>query len=207
MTHLGDALSALVDGELIGAELDRANAHLAACADCRGEAAALRLLKTDLRMLGAAASGCPPVDELTSRLLALAGSSAPVPARYLRREPAARPRRTREHALGTRRTPASAPPGRTTARRRGRYAVWGALSLVVVGIGTAAFGMGGSGAAGSQVPKVTPQQLVEFDQQHAINAGDVPFAEPAGTAGAPAASPAEMPGKSRTKVAVEATTP
>ena len=28
MSHLGDRLSALVDGELDGAELDRAHAHL-----------------------------------------------------------------------------------------------------------------------------------------------------------------------------------
>ena len=32
MSHLGDLLSALIDGELSGAELDRANAHLARAA-------------------------------------------------------------------------------------------------------------------------------------------------------------------------------
>ena len=42
MSHLQEQLSALVDGELSGAELDRANAHLAACDQCREEAAALR---------------------------------------------------------------------------------------------------------------------------------------------------------------------
>ncbi len=39
MSHLGDRLSALVDGELDGAELDRAYAHLAGCTRCRSEAA------------------------------------------------------------------------------------------------------------------------------------------------------------------------
>lgn len=54
--------------------------------------------------------------------------------------------------------------------------LWSALSLVVVGIGTAAFGMGGSpGPAG---PQITPQ-LEVYDLQHAINSGDVPFVDPA----------------------------
>ena len=51
MSHLGDELSALVDGELGGAELDRANAHLAACGACRVEANALRRLKHELHAL------------------------------------------------------------------------------------------------------------------------------------------------------------
>jgi anti-sigma factor RsiW len=178
MTHLGDALSALVDGELDGTELDRANAHLAACAQCRGEATALRLLKTGLRALGAAGEcqpftqspGVVPVDALTARLL----------------------------ALGPQRCAAAGPRAVVRVRRRARYVVWGALSLVVVGIGSAAFGMGGSGAAGGQMPKVTPQ-LVEFDLQHAINAGDVPDAV--------IPTPAELPGKAWSQVSVEATTP
>jgi len=45
MTHLGDRLSALIDGELDGAERDRAHAHLAGCQQCRTEAAELRALK------------------------------------------------------------------------------------------------------------------------------------------------------------------
>ena len=43
---------ALVDGELSGTELDRANAHVAACGACRVEANALRRLKHELRALG-----------------------------------------------------------------------------------------------------------------------------------------------------------
>ena len=41
MSHLGDQLSALVDGELDGAERDRAHAHLASCEQCRAEAATI----------------------------------------------------------------------------------------------------------------------------------------------------------------------
>ncbi len=60
--HLGDLLSALVDGELSGAELDRANAHVAACGACRVEAHALRRLKHELRALAEVADS----DDITS---------------------------------------------------------------------------------------------------------------------------------------------
>lgn len=45
MSHLGERLTALVDGELGHDERDRALAHLAACDLCRAEADALRALK------------------------------------------------------------------------------------------------------------------------------------------------------------------
>jgi hypothetical protein len=57
--------------------------------------------------------------------------------------------------------------------------LWSTVSLVVVGIGSAAFGMGGS--PGSPGPQITPQ-LEVFDIQHAITSGDVPFAGPADVA-------------------------
>jgi hypothetical protein len=50
------------------------------------------------------------------------------------------------------------------------------MSLVVVGVGAAAFGMGG--APSGNEPQITPQQLEVFDLQHAITSGDVPFADP-----------------------------
>jgi hypothetical protein len=49
------------------------------------------------------------------------------------------------------------------------------LSLVVVGIGTAAFGMGGGSA--SQGPQITPQ-LEVYDLQHAVTSGDVLYDDP-----------------------------
>jgi anti-sigma factor RsiW len=185
MSHLGDLLSALVDGELSGAELDRANAHLAACGACRVEAHALRRLKHDLRSL-AEPAGVTDADQITGRLLAMtakAGADAQVPRQRKGGDPGIpgdlggrRPRRLR----ATGRRPGTGPytvTGRVrrTAlrRRRGRYVLWTTLSLIVVGIGTA-FGMGG----GSPGPKVTPQ-LEVFDAQHAVTSGDVPFADPA----------------------------
>ena len=185
MSHLEEQISALVDGELTGAESDRANAHLAACARCREEAAELRQLKRQLRAL--ASPWDPPADAafrapaapdgsvgqrpisadeaLTRRLLAMAGPGGPVPSRGFRREQFRRGRRT---ARGGR--PPRAP------RLRGRYVVWGAVSLVVVGIGTAAFSMGGGGSA-EPGPKITPQ-LEMFSLEHAMQSGDIPFPEP-----------------------------
>ena len=53
------------------------------------------------------------------------------------------------------------------------------MSIVVVGVGAAAFGMGGT-SSGSNEPQITPQ-LEVFDLQHAITSGDVPFADPSST--------------------------
>jgi anti-sigma factor RsiW len=171
----------LVDGELSGAELDRANAHVAACGACRVEANALRRLKHELRAL-ADVNGS---GDITRRLLALsgldgqpapAGQGAPVQARQLGRDSGQR-RRVRAAGGPLMADPYSAPPsGRRGGRRRGRYVLWSTLSLVVVGIGTAAFGMGGGAA--STGPQITPQ-LEVYDIQHAITSGDVPFDDPA----------------------------
>jgi anti-sigma factor RsiW len=179
MSHLGDLVSALVDGELSGAELDRANAHLAACDICQAEANSLRRLKRELRAL---AESCA-ADGITGRLLAITGEdglAAPLPARPLERgHRGHRPRGQGRPAGG--RGPAYGPVGgrprsRAPGRRRGRYMLWGTVSLVVVGIGTAAFGMGGS--SGTPGPRITPQVEV-FDVEHAMTSGDVPFADPA----------------------------
>jgi hypothetical protein len=183
--HLGDLLSALVDGELSGTELDRANAHVAACGACRVEAHALRRLKHQLRALAEVSDS----DDFTRRLLAMSDADgqpgqevpgqevtdATVPVRQLGR---ARARRRRV-AAGRRAMadPYSAQPSRRMVRRRrGRYMLWSTVSVVVVGLGTAAFGMGGN--SGSTGPQITPQ-LEVFDVQHAITSGDVPFEDPA----------------------------
>src|SRR5580704_7592084 len=76
MSHLGDRLSALVDGELDGAELDRAHAHLAGCEQCRAEAAELRALKQKLREL---TTGAPAEAAMTRRLIAMTGPGRPLP--------------------------------------------------------------------------------------------------------------------------------
>lgn len=147
MSHLGDNLSALVDGELTGADLDRANSHLAACERCRVDAAALRGLKLQLKGLGGGTGHA----ELTSKLLAMAGQPPDQPTGY--RDPV----------------------GDTRGASGRRSFVWGAVSLAVVGgVGAAAFGMGGSPQRPG--PNVVPQTEM-FSVQHATTSGDVPFPE------------------------------
>jgi anti-sigma factor RsiW len=165
MSHLGNRLSALIDGELDGAELDRAHAHLAGCQQCRVEAAEFRALKQKLRGL---MTGAPAEAAMTRRLIAMTGPGGPLPPRrrLLRVMPGRRsaagpaPRRPR---AGTRR------PG--LARRR-RYLVFGTVSLVV-GLGTAAFTVGGGGEA-APGPRITPP-VEMYSVEHAITTGEVPF--------------------------------
>jgi len=179
MSHLGDRLSALVDGELGGAELDRAHAHLAGCEPCRAEAAELRALKRKLRGL---VDGAPAEAAMTRRLIAMTGPGGPVPPRrrLLRVVPGRRPAKP---ATG----PASSRPGsgptaeprsafrpRPSARRR-RYLVLGTVSLVV-GLGTAAFTVGGGGDA-APGPRITPP-VEMYSVEHAITTGEVPFPGP-----------------------------
>ena len=179
MSHLGDRLSALVDGELGGAELDRAHAHLAGCEQCRAEAAELRALKKKLRGL---MDGAPAEAAMTRRLIAMTGPGGPMPPRrrLLRvvpgRRPTAGPASSRPGS-GPTAEPRSAFRLRPSARRR-RYLVLGTVSLVV-GLGTAAFTVGGGGDA-APGPKVTPP-VEMYSVEHAITTGEVPF--PAPTAG------------------------
>jgi anti-sigma factor RsiW len=180
VTHLGEQISALIDGELTGAELDRASAHLAACERCRAEAAEMRQLKRALRALFEVDGD----DALTGRLLAMAGPGGPVPSRQTRREQYRRgrgkgPRDKRPGGRGGR-GGRVAGGDMTTARSRARYVVWSAVSLFVVGIGAAAFTMGGNGGA-VPAPKITPQ-LEMYSVEHAIVSGTVPDPEqtPAG---------------------------
>jgi anti-sigma factor RsiW len=167
MSHLGDRLSALVDGELDGAELDRAHAHLAGCEQCRAEAAELRALKQKLRAL---TTGAPAEAAMTRRLIAMTGPGGPMPPRrrLLRVVPGHRP------AVG----PAAIRPAATRPRlaKRRRYLVLGTVSLVV-GLGTAAFTAGG-GSDAVPGPRITPP-VEMYSVEHAITTGEVPFPGPA----------------------------
>lgn len=68
MSHLGQRISALIDGELTDAERDRVLTHLAGCDECRQEAVALRALKQRMHSLGEAMVDAA----LTGRLMAMA---------------------------------------------------------------------------------------------------------------------------------------
>ena len=194
MSHLGEKLSALIDGELDGTERDRAHAHLAGCERCRGEAAELRSLKQRLRSL---TDDAPAETVVTSRLIAMTGPGGPLPdrrrllrvtgsrsalrARVLRaRQRGLRQRGLRVRALRVLRARTGRSPARPEGRpprsaRRRRYLALGTVSLVV-GIGAAAFSAGGGGDA-APGPRITPP-VEMYSVEHAITTGEIPFAGP-----------------------------
>ncbi len=168
MSHLGERLTALVDGELEHDERERALAHLAGCAECRAEAEELRRVKRRLSAL----SDVMPSAALMRRLHAMGepGDPLPPPVRRLpgqARVPAvARPRDTR---------PARTRPRSAAARLpRGRYLVAGAAALAVLGLGSAAFA---AGSDTGSVPRVTPS-VEQFAVEHALTSGDIPVTDP-----------------------------
>ncbi|MGW0804352.1 anti-sigma factor family protein [Nonomuraea sp. NPDC002799] len=77
MAHLGERVSALVDGELNHTERERALAHLTFCADCRREVESMRALKSRLRSL----EGPVMPADLTMSLLRMAEPGGPLPPR------------------------------------------------------------------------------------------------------------------------------
>ncbi len=152
--HLGERLSALIDGELSNAQRERVLSHLARCESCRQEVGTLRLLKRRMHALGdggTAASDMPGGDALTWRLLALvpAAGKGPGPQRPIR--------------WGR---PQAAP-----ARRRTRLLVTAALAGGGLGLSATVFLAGGDRPPPG--PKVVPAVDV-FMVQHAITTGQLP---------------------------------
>src|ERR1700759_3660584 len=178
MSHLGNRISALVDGELSAEESDRVHAHLARCPACRAEAQELRALKQRLRGL----PDTTPDDALTARLIRIAEPGAPGPPRR-------RPRRlTARVRPGFRTVPRAAGPGRGAGRgpvrpgqrrHRGRYLALGVVSCVFAGLSVTAFTIGGTDD--NPGPRVTPPVQL-YSVQHAITTGQVPLG---GSASAP----------------------
>lgn len=143
--HLGERLSALIDGELSDAARERVLAHLAKCADCRREAASLRLLKRRMYTLGDAAAD----DQLTWRLLAMAPDGGRASGRWAGRDRwPVRPR-----------------------RRRARSLVAAGVAVAGLGLSSAAFVAGGDRPPSG--PRIVPAVDV-FMVQHAITTGQVP---------------------------------
>jgi anti-sigma factor RsiW len=143
MSHLGQRLSALIDNELSDFERDRVLAHLAGCDACRVEAVAFRALKRRMHALGEAMADAA----LTGRLMAMAAPAERGPW----------------GSRGTWRPGHRYPPA--------RYFAAGIFTVVVVGLGTTAFVIGGDQQPSG--PKVTPAVDV-YMMQHAIVTGDVP---------------------------------
>ena len=126
MSHLGQRISALIDGELSDSERDRVLAHIAGCDECRQEAVSLRALKQRMHSLGEAMVDAA----LTGRLMAMA------------MPPDGRP--------WTARQPWRPRVGFPAAR----VLTAGLLASTVAGLGAAAFFAGGEQQTPG--PKVTP---------------------------------------------------
>lgn len=162
MTHVGQRLSALVDGELDGEGRDRVLVHLAKCESCRAEAVALRTLKRRMNALGETEAD----SALTGRLMGLAGLSGGLDGRG-------------GVPLTPWSTAGSAPAGRLgwPEVRPAWYLLGGAFTVFLAGLGTAAFVAGGSPQQSEPGPHVTPAVDV-FVLQHDMVTGDLPAVQP-----------------------------
>ncbi|WP_327089548.1 anti-sigma factor [Nonomuraea sp. NBC_01738] len=165
MSHLGERVSALVDGELNHVERERALAHLTFCGDCRREVESMRALKSRLRSL----DGPVMPADLTVSLLGMADPGGPLPPRE-RPFPhtfggvpipgphsiAPLDNRPRRDAFGR-----ASGPGRG-GRRRSAYVAVGVVSAAVA-IGTF-FAVSGAG----EVTNPPPVELFEQAQRHPV---------------------------------------
>jgi anti-sigma factor RsiW len=180
VSHLGERLTALVDGELEHDERDRAYAHLTACAHCRSEADALRRLKKRMRSLP---DTVPPGDFL-ARLHAIGGSGGADPGRPARETRplpgGTRPPQRRGLRPGRRAPAGTRPPGDGRPRRgpsvvrgsvvRGRHLVMGAATLAVLGVGAASVV---AVVGPERLPQVAPA-LERFAVQQVLLKRDAP---------------------------------
>ena len=171
MSHLGDRVAALVDGQLSHGQRDRILSHIASCPSCRAEVEAQRRLKERVTR----ARGPSPRPELLHRLQGLGAPGPPLPPR----------RQARRGASGSPAAVRTARPPRaagSTRRPRGRshpllrVAVMGAASFVVVALGTA-FAVGGDATPPPGAPLTPP--LDRYAVEHASTTGEVPLTDPA----------------------------
>ncbi|MGW5487265.1 anti-sigma factor family protein [Streptosporangium sandarakinum] len=176
MSHLGERVSALVDGELNHHERDRALSHLAFCAACRAEVDAVRALKTRLRSLDGPAV---PAD-LSMSLLRMAEPGGPLPPRE-RPFPSGRTFGGAPipsmHSVAP---PDNRPRGRAPGARRSRR-----FGYVAVGVASAAVAIGTMFAVNGSTPATHVPPADMFANHHRQVA-------PSGTA-TPTPSPTVVP--------------
>lgn len=162
MTHLGQRLSALIDGELDPSERERVLIHMTRCGSCRDEVAALRMLKLKLGALGEAAAGAA-LTSLTGRLMdlsesILAGSMPAAEAAWSTTDPA-----------DGWQVPSQ---GSRQEQRFGKYFLAGSLVVFLAGLGTAAFIAGGEPQAQAPSSPATPSVDVMMVPRPANAPGD-----------------------------------
>jgi anti-sigma factor RsiW len=152
MSHYGERLTALVDGQLGAADRDRLLVHVAGCPACRAEVDAQRRVKSSVGALPAPA----PSDPLLHRLVSLAAPGEPRrPGRSLSDRSVAPPppgRPTRAARPGVARRDRHRPAPQRSSRVR-TLAV-GAVSVAVITLGTAFVAGGGEGQGAPLAPPV-----------------------------------------------------
>jgi Putative zinc-finger len=166
VTHLGQRLSALIDGELDSSERERAVWHMEKCRSCRDEVAALWTLKQKLHALNETAGGAG-LAGLTGRLIGLSdrldlGESIwPPPP-----PPAGWPADGRQPKDDT-------PPDRGghPDQRGSRLFLAGSVAIFLAGLGTAAVIAGGEPQAQAPAPAVTPSVDVLVAPHNYVNQG------------------------------------
>lgn len=192
MDHLGERLSALIDGELGAAEHERALIHLAKCEPCRFEADMMRRLKRRLTGLGE-----PEPDlDFMGRLMARPGMDGPFgsspplgssrplggfpgePPRNLPEEPTRKaPERREPRTSPERYVPVRRPEDGGSVRSPyfsgGRYAVAG-LAVATALLGSA-FVAGGENP--DNAPVVEPR-LSDYAVEHAVTSRQIPVVDP-----------------------------
>jgi anti-sigma factor RsiW len=162
MTHLGQRLSALIDGELDPSERERVLLHMTRCGSCRDEVAALRMLKRRMSALGEAAAGTA-LTGLTGRLMGLSESvlAGSMPTAEAAWPPAA--------PAGGWQVPSQ---GSRPEQRLGKYFLGGSLVVFLAGLGTAALIAGGEPQAQAPSSPATPSVDVLMVPRPANAPGD-----------------------------------
>lgn len=168
MSHLGDRLVSLIDGELDHDARDKALAHLAVCRECRAEADEQRRLKGMVSNL----DGPEPSSDLVHRLRALAEPGEPGPP-----TPPARPNEpvtggpvAAFHDGSAARPSAAARPG----WRKTNLALAGMFCLATAAATTAFI----VGDRDSTAVHVTPD-VDRYAVEHAVTVPHVPLTDPA----------------------------
>ncbi len=176
--HLGQRISALVDGELGHEARDRALAHIAHCVSCRAALEEERQVKDRL----ATAPSPPASPQLTARLRALAEPGDPLPP-LARRMPLAPVVPTLPAPGGRRPGRRNRPDGRADSRgpgnrsrsRRARYAAATAVSVAGLVLATAFL----AGAAPQQPGTPVLPPAAELTVEHAATTSGLPLSDPA----------------------------
>ena len=178
MTHLGQRLSALIDGELDPSERERVLIHMTRCAACREEVAALRMLKRRMNALGEAAAGAA-LTGLTGRLMGLSelglsgtppGGAGPESDPDWNAESAGDSGWNDADPAQRWRFPAQESK---SEQRAGRYFLAGSLAIFMAGLGTAAFLAGGEAQPSAPAPPAVPSVDVMVVPHPVVN-GPVP---------------------------------